>query len=269
MESQKSRSPLKNKPLRSPGDSLRDSQLDLVFYRLLPWLWVTSFCWLLMIQEWLATSAGWSRHPGIYAGVAAAATLLCAFQFWRSHQPLENNALGREGELIVAESLEKLRALGAHVFHDVPAAGFNLDHVVLSTCGFFVIETKTHSKPKRGKAEVTFTENSVRVAGHIPNRDPVAQVQAEARWLPQLFETSTGRPAFPIKGVVVYPGWTVQRMSTAWKRSADLPWVLPPEGLQKFMEYERTQVSPEDVSLAAFHLDRYIRSEQAQRAKRA
>ncbi len=107
---------------------------------------------------------------------------------------------------------------------------FNLDHVVLSTRGFFVIETKTHSKPKRGRAEVSFTENSVRVAGYTPNRDPVAQVQAESRWLGQLFEKSTGRPAFPIKGVVVYPGWTVQRMSTAWKRSADLPWVLPPDG---------------------------------------
>jgi hypothetical protein len=46
---------------------------------------------------------------------------------------LECNALGREGELIVAESLEKLRALGAHAFHDIPAAGFNLDHVLLST----------------------------------------------------------------------------------------------------------------------------------------
>jgi hypothetical protein len=233
-----SRSPLKDKPLPSAGDSIRETQLDLVFARLLPWLWVASVTWALMIQEWWAVAGRWARHPWVYTGLAAVAAGVCGFQFWRSHRALEQLKLGREGERIVGESLEELRALGAQVFHDVPGDAFNLDHVVLTTRGIFVVETKTWSKPIRGQPRVTLTENSILVAGHAPDRDPVQQVQAGVRWLAQLLAKSTGRSAFPIKAVVVFPGWYVQRMSTAWKRSADLPWVLPPSALRAFVERE-------------------------------
>ena len=45
-----------------------------------------------------------------------------------------------------ANFLQRLRADGAQIFHDVPADGFNLDHVVVADKGIFVIETKTWSR---------------------------------------------------------------------------------------------------------------------------
>lgn len=267
-QSARSRSPLKAKPLRSAGDSIRDLQMDLVFNRLLPWLFVFIALWVLAILEWLAVVGHWGRHPGVYTGLAAIATGMGGFQFWRTHRPLEQLRLGREGERVVGEFLDRLRASGAQVFHDIPGDDFNLDHVVFSTRGFFVIETKTRSKPKRGDARVTLTESSVLVAGWAPDRDPIRQVQAGARWLSNWLEESTGK-RFPVKGVVLFPGWFVEPMSSAWRRSPELPWVLAPRGLPKFIEQEPPQIPHSDVKLATSHLSRYVRALQAERSRTA
>jgi hypothetical protein len=38
-------------------------------------------------------------------------------------------------------------------------------------------------------------------------------------------------------------------------------WVLEPKALPAFIEQERAQSAPADVSLAAYHLSRYVRTE--------
>ena len=35
---------------------------------------------------------------------------------------------------------------GFHVYHDFPAEGFNIDHIVVGAKGVFAVETKTRSK---------------------------------------------------------------------------------------------------------------------------
>ena len=47
----------------------------------------------------------------------------------------------------MGQLLENLRADGARVFHDLVGEGLNIDHVVVSPHGIFVLETKTWSKP--------------------------------------------------------------------------------------------------------------------------
>lgn len=85
------------------------------------------------------------------------------------------------------------------MFHDVPGDGFNIDHVVLSPLGFYTIETKTQSKPARGSPRIQLKAESVLVDGHRPDRDPLVQAKASARWLGQLLEESTGKH-FPVRG---------------------------------------------------------------------
>jgi Nuclease-related domain len=71
--------------------------------------------------------------------------------------------------------LERLRAEGADVFHDVPSENFNIDHVVLSLHGFFAVETKTRSNPTCGDARVALTEEGLLVNGFRPDRDPMSR----------------------------------------------------------------------------------------------
>jgi hypothetical protein len=171
--------------------------------------------------------------------------------------------LGRDGERAVGEYLERLRARGALVFHDVPGEGFNLDHVVLCSRGFYVIETKTWMKPAATDARITLVNGSLLAAGHVPNRDPIKQARAGAAWLSRLLEDSTGR-VFRPRGVILFPGWWVEPMSQNWKQSADKPWVLSPRALPSFIQNSHAQISEEDVNLAAYHLSRYIRTHQAE-----
>jgi len=161
--------------------------------------------------------------------------------------------LGRDGEKIVGEQLECMREQGAQVFHDVPAEGFNLDHVVISTQGIYAIETKTRTKPS-SKARVVVDGDSFTVAGYTPDRNPIEQVTAAARWLEKRLQESTGKRFF-VRGVVVFPGWFVEQRGAR----GDV-WVLEPKALPVFIENAPAMIAPSDVTLAADHLSRYVRT---------
>jgi hypothetical protein len=98
----------------------------------------------------------------------------------------------------------------------VPAEGFNLDHVVVSTDGIYVIETKTDTKP-HANAKVVYGGESVTVAGHRQDRDLVKQGAAAAVFARKLLEESTGK-GFPVRGAVVYPGWWIEQTNRERRR---------------------------------------------------
>ena len=118
----------------------------------------------------------------LFSALAVAAIAVMVFQVLRLRREAKSIRLGRDGERLVGQFLEELRADGANIFHDVPGDGFNLDHVVISDRGIFVVETKTHSKPIPD-AKVTFAGDELLVAGCKPDRDPIKQVRAQTRWL--------------------------------------------------------------------------------------
>jgi hypothetical protein len=123
----------------------------------------------------------------------------------------------------------------------------------------YAIETKTWSK-SWPKARITVEGDALRVAGRIPDCDPIAQVTRAARWLECELEKSTGK-RFAIRGVVVFPGWFVDQRSPRGS-----VWVLEPKALPGFIEKEPATIAPADVALASYHLSRYVRSEAGKTA---
>ena len=108
---------------------------------------------------------------------------------------------------------------------------------MISPHGLYAVETKTWSKPWP-KATITVEGDSLRVAGRIPDHNPIEQVSGAARWLECLLEKSTGK-RFPVRGAVVFPGWFVEQ------RSVHGPvWVLEPKALPGFIAQEPMSVSP-------------------------
>jgi hypothetical protein len=253
------RSPIKAKPLRLPGQSVQDAIDDLLWDGIGPYFAFALFMVILSGLEWVAVLRHMPRQPWLYSGLAVLATLYAAVKFWRVWGRLQRLKLGRDGERVVGQYLERLRADGADVFHDVPGDGFNLDHVVLSVHGFLAIETKTWSKPVRGDARITLTDAGVMVNGLRPDRDPLVQAQAGAKWLAQLLEETTGK-RFPVRGVVLCPGWFVEPMSDGRRASADKPWMLEPKALPGFIQNEPQRIGESDLKLAAYHLSRYVRA---------
>ena len=248
-------SPLKSKPLRNPGQSLDEELQRVLDDQVTPYFWFAAVLSLLAALEWFGYLRNAPRQPVVFTTVAGAAVVIGAFRLWQLRKRVQRLKLGRDGERAVGQFLERLRASGAIVYHDVPGEGFNLDHVVISPQGIFVIETKTWSKPSPN-ARIGFAGSGLLVNGRAPERDPVAQVQGEAKWLRRVLQESTGKQ-LPVRGVILFPGWFVDPMPVDTKR--DL-WVLEPKALPAFIEHEDRVLADSDVALAAYHLGRYVRT---------
>jgi Nuclease-related domain len=251
-------SPLKEKPLRLPGESVDDEIVHLRENALADHLFFAGGVFLLMFMEWFGYLTNSGRHPWAFTLLAAVTFAYIAPRIWKLKKKVWDLKLGRDGERIVAEQLECLREFGAHLFHDVPGQGFNLDHVVICTHGIYAVETKTRTKPSP-KARVVVEGDGLTVAGHMPDRNPIEQATAAARWLEKRLLQSTGK-RFLVRGVVVFPNWYVEQRGPR----GDV-WVLEPKALPAFIEHAPAMIGPSDVTLAADHLSRYVRSE-AERA---
>jgi hypothetical protein len=249
-----SQSPLKAKPLRLPGESLDIEIESLVTDTAMGYVLAAMMFCFLAGMEWLAVLTRAPRRPVLFSVMAVAAVAVSTWRFIIIRKRVRQLRQGRDGERCVGQFLERLRESGAQVFHDIPGGSFNLDHVVISVHGIYAIETKTYSKPW-SQATVSVNGDAILVAGHAPDRNPVLQVAAAARWLEGLIEQSTGKK-FKVRGVVVFPGWYVEQRSPRGE-----VWVLEPKALPAFIEHERAQIAPADVSLAAYHLSRYVRTE--------
>ncbi|MGA7950998.1 MAG: nuclease-related domain-containing protein [Thiobacillaceae bacterium] len=151
------RSPLSRDLLRSPGESLRkklsdldwDMAGDLVLLPTIP----------LAIYSIHLTQSYLLGHPesilritfSVTTGVLAWSFLF--FRTYKSARTIWKLRLGYEAELAMGQELDQLMRQGAVVFHDVPAEGFNIDHVLVAPNGVFAIETKGRSKPNRNRGK--------------------------------------------------------------------------------------------------------------------
>ncbi len=250
------KSPLKSAALRNPGESLEKYIHRYVNDNGVPWLVGAFFVVFLAGWEWAKHLTGLPPLPWALSFVAVVVVALAVHKIRQTRRRIRSLRQGAEGEKTVGQFLERLRARDAQVFHDVPRAGFNVDHVVVHASGVYVIETKTYSRPDKGRPTIRFDGERVIVGRRTPKRDPVNQVRAAASWVRDLLAESTGK-TLPVRPVVVFPGWFVE--PTAEARNSDV-WVLNPKALPSFIEHSNGQLSESDVKLAAFHLSRYVRT---------
>ncbi len=259
--SKTTRSPIKDRPLRLPGQSLQEERADIWADKIEPWLMMAIFFLVLAGWEWFRYLNPQWTSPWL---VTVFALLVIAFAAWRLARQLPRLRairLGMEGERAVGQFLERLREQGYHVFHDVLAEGFNVDHILIGPAGVLTIETKTWSKPVRGDARIAFDGTRLTVAGRTPDRDPLVQALAQAGWVKGLLAESTGR-RYDVQPVVVFPGWYVEASPGAHRPV----WVMEPKGLPAFLAREPVRVNAEDIKLAVFHLSRYVRSGERDRS---
>lgn len=246
------KSPLKAAPLHNPGQSLDEEIQRVLDDKVMPYALAMVFVIVLALLEWWRWYTKQLPSPITYSVLAIIVAPFCYYKLLRIRQTLRQLRLGRDGERAVGQYLEELRAKGYRVLHDIVGNGFNIDHVVFSAKGIFVIETKTFSKPAKGEARVFVSDDKLLLNGKAMDRDPVVQAKAAAGWIADLLKESTGR-TFSVKPVVVFPGWFVDgnRLDA---------WVLNPKALPTYIDNERQTISPEDVQMATYHVARYIRA---------
>lgn len=246
------RSPLKEKPLHNPGESIEQEMCRLLDDELWPVVVCTMFLLVIAGLEWVRKYHDVPPQPALISIMAILAIGYCVRKFVSVRRRFRHLNLGLQGEKTVGQYLEQLREKGYRVFHDIIGKGFNIDHVVLSTTGVYVIETKTFSKPAKGVVSAYFDGEKILVDGALPDRNAVEQVRALSSWLQNMLIETTSRK-FPVRGVVLLPGWYVNRA----KRKSDV-WVLNPKALPSFMDNEPTTLKEEDVALIASRISMYM-----------
>ncbi|HEY9877689.1 MAG TPA: nuclease-related domain-containing protein [Leptolyngbyaceae cyanobacterium] len=254
----KNKSPLKDKPLRNPRQSLDEELQRLMEEDGYTWVATICFCLIFLANEWWRYFSASPPNPLEVTIVTLPMVGFSIFKLYRLKRRLQRLRLARDGEKAVGQYLTDLRENGYRIFHDIVGDDFNVDHVIISEQGIFTIETKTYSKPISGKAVVTFDGEAIQVNGYTPDRVPVEQAQAQAAWVQGVLRESTGR-GFSVRPVVVFPRWFVEMKKTALNSKL---WVLNPKALPGSLEHEPVCISAEEVKLAAYHLSRYIRSSQ-------
>jgi len=149
-----SRVPLKDKLLRPAGETLRIRLEELQEE------WVTTvltFAALSALPLLLFAALPSIKGSQQWFGIGGMYVVLIPMLFsqWRNAMQIfskrANHSLGYRGERVVGEELNQLTAEGCRVYHDVfldekPGLTFNIDHVVVSPCGVYAIETKTRRK---------------------------------------------------------------------------------------------------------------------------
>ncbi len=242
--------------MRQPGQSTRERMDRFFDDEIMPYFVLASAAFVMAIFEWARALFKYPPQPIPVTGLFVLAVLVLIRRMQRSKMMFRQMRLGAEGELAVGQFLEeKLRPVGCQVFHDILDKDFNVDHFVVGPTGLFCIETKTLSKPERGECRIQYDGESIVANGFKPDRDPVAQAKAEAKWMSDLIEKSTGRRFF-VQPVVLYPGWYVDRSC----RNPAI-WVLNEKALPKFIMNARTPpLAQEDIALITMHIKLYVNS---------
>ena len=161
-----------------------------------------------VLDEWIGYFSNAPRNPWGFSAMLVVSVAVFAARWQRNWAQLKALKLGREGERAMAEYMNTRLDPTARIFHDVPIAHGNVDHVIVCTRGIYAIETKTRSKPLRRGAVVSVTSDHLKVDGSRPDRDPLRQAREAGTDLQQILKTFTRKPIW-VTPIVVFPGWSI------------------------------------------------------------
>jgi hypothetical protein len=254
-------SPLRRMPFRLPGQSLQeeidrihdDKALDLVM--------LAAFLIAVAGMEWCRWLLKFPPQPWLFSLFALLGTAYAAYKLKPILRQLKQLKLGRDGEKVVGQELEKLRAKGYRVYHDFldeKASGekFNIDHIIIGSTGVFTVNTKTLSKPKGAEARIAYDGETVTLPGGSPDPDPIVQARAERDSIRRFIKKNANRDV-SVRPAVVFVGWYTQRRP----EGADV-WVLNETAILSFIENEHSTLSEDDIVHISGILENHILMKQ-------
>ena len=256
MKKEEKISPLKDKPLRTPGQSVQEEIDKLIDEKFTIYVFAPFLFTYLTGMTWWYKYTNNIPNPILLTIATLIITAYCITRIFLLRKKVKTLKQARDGEKAVGQYLENFRANGDRVFHDIIGDNFNLDHVIVSRHGIFIIETKTYSKPKGVEPTIIYDESGITVNGYNTGQKLLIQAKCEAKWLKEMLRSSTGKD-FDIQTAIVFPGWFVK--NNLDKSQNDI-WVLNPKALPKFIGNTKEILLKEDMMLAAYHISRYIRT---------
>ena len=257
------KSPIKAKTLRHYGQSI-DERIDTLLYDNALFYAMVSIMIIVMAgREWWVYYKDLPPSPKFLTFVALVTVVISSVKIRKVLKEVRLLKQGREGERAVGQYLELFREKRCKIFHDIVGENFNLDHVIISDKGIFLIETKTYSKPEAKKPTILYDGDSIIIDGFNDKDKILNQARAASNWLNNLIQSTTGH-THSVKPVVVFPGWFIEPNQKANKSDV---WVLNPKVLPTYIDNQRSIIPRDEVNLIAYHLSRYVRAKEAEPKK--
>ncbi|MCL4455853.1 MAG: NERD domain-containing protein [Nitrospirae bacterium] len=255
----KKRSPLKEKLLRNPGETLRKQEREIAIDRMLA---MTSlyFVTVIFIIAVLLTPERYKTASLLVELLFTGLYTVFYFAFFRkikNHSAsLRHISLGLDGELATAQALNQLMRHGYYVYHDFPADKFNIDHIVIGKTGIYAVETKTKSKQNiKGTeaANVSYDGNVL----NFPdggNTEFIRQAKEQAKWLSKFLRESIGKQVF-VTPVLALPGWMVN-----YRTTDDSLIVINPKMCEGVITARRNMVDETTITQVKYQIEKECRT---------
>ena len=219
LEKKGRRPPFLKAPLNAPGASLRedlDEKIDSLAVGI-----VFGPLALLILLSMGSLFKSNIQHIFLTVFFLGAWLLWLIFRGRRLLEEIRTTRLGYLGEVVVGQELERTRARGCSVYHDVinDKPKFNIDHVLIGEVGVMVFETKAKAKPLRGETSVKYQDGSLVFSTGQKSKAEVVQAKRNGKYvqklLLQLINDSnkaslrrfTAKNPLPLETCLVYPGW--------------------------------------------------------------
>ena len=175
---------------------------------------------------WAGTRIDWNRlswgfMEGLSVCMALALLLYGMRDFIRHVSARDRVRDGLLAERVTGMQLNRLIAKDCIVLHDLPAEGFNIDHVVIAPRGVYAVETKSFRKARDVSDNRSDPSHQVHFDGSrlrfpdFATAEPIEQALRQAQWLRSYLRNATGRD-IAVTPVVALPGWFVVPNEQVW-----------------------------------------------------
>lgn len=251
----KKRSPISDKILRTPGESLRNRErtvsLDFAFY-----VGTISLPMFVIYAILVSEKNLHFATQFILIATGLSVFVIYLLRIRKTVKDLHSIWLGLDGEMATAQELNQLMLDGYHVYHDFPADNFNIDHIVIGPAGVFAVETKARPKPRaKGlqSAKVSFDGNILRFPDGQDSKF-IKQAREQAEWLTDFLRKSVGKP-IQVSPILALPGWMVNRYT-----AIESPLVVNPKEAVKIIPKRADILYAQTIQQIKFQVEQRCRT---------
>ena len=114
------KSPIKDLPVRMPGQFLRERIDYLVDEGLMPWVTIAVCMIIFAFLEWIAVFFHTPRSPWPFTIIAVLLTMVAGVKMWRTKEKIKPLRLGQTGEDLVTYDGEIIKVNGFHSLTVIP-----------------------------------------------------------------------------------------------------------------------------------------------------
>jgi Nuclease-related domain len=199
--------------LRSPGESTR-RRIDRTngeigaFAVALGTIPLTLYAALLSYVHFLFLDLSWMDT--CYFGAISASFILYGLNKIKRLKARKHRLyLTYEGQMAVAQEVNRLMPEGYQVFHDFPTDRFHIDHIIVGPNGVFTVTTKVISPFSQHREKSLTVDDQRLIVGKKSDDRTIPFATFQASWLAKWLLTATGE-ALSVQSILTVPGWRMK-----------------------------------------------------------